>query len=435
MDLNDKKSTHVVIIGGGASGTLVAIHLLNSGFQGRVTLVERDGECGRGVAYGKCTDEHLLNVRAINMSAFPSDPGHFARWLAANDLGEDSDAYVRLDYFGRYLGEVLKDASLKSPGRLSVVNESVRKVLQEGGRSKVACQSQTIEADHVVLALGNLPSRAPEPLCELRGHPRFMEDPWAGALPNIGASDSVLVIGTGLTMVDVALQLDSLGHRGNILARSRRGLMPQRHRLNAPVSFSEAELAGEDVVRLVTRRVKEAGDDWRGVIDGLRAHTPAIWGRFSWEYRAKLIRRIQPYWDVYRHRMPGPVADRIEGLISSGRWSVGKGSIEDTEVVDGRFEVSYRGAAAPVTVDWIVNCTGPQTNWRRAKSPVLESLVKDGSVQYDPLGLGLMVDGDGRVGSNVWALGPLCRGCRFETTAIPEIRAQAARIAACLVGG
>ena len=61
---------HAIIIGGGASGVLLAYQLLqNSGFGFRVTLVERRSEIGRGPAYRTSNPEHVLNVRAANMSA------------------------------------------------------------------------------------------------------------------------------------------------------------------------------------------------------------------------------------------------------------------------------------------------------------------------------------------------------------------------------
>src|SRR5262245_2605168 len=74
--------TRVLIIGGGASGVLLAAHLLRTPQTPLiVTLIEQRAELGAGVAYSTNDKDHLLNVRAANMSAYPDDEEHFVRWL------------------------------------------------------------------------------------------------------------------------------------------------------------------------------------------------------------------------------------------------------------------------------------------------------------------------------------------------------------------
>ena len=243
--------------------------------------------------------------------------------------------------------------------------------------------------------------------------------------------DEVLIVGTGLTFADVVVTLVSRGHQGQLIGMSKTGLTPRRHAPSRPVELGD--LPAGDVFRWVSRGARHAGENWRGFIDAVRPHTIALWQRLSWAERERFLRRLAGFWDVHRHRMPPSVADRIQALVVEGRLHIERGwlpSVKD----NGRFSVAFQGGEREF--DWIVTCTGPDTDWRRVKESLVEAVVEHGWASYDPLGMGLMVDGDGRVGESgrLWAIGTLCRGCRWETTAIPELRVQAQRLAECLGG-
>lgn len=404
----------VCVVGGGASGTLVAAGLLRHMATGRVTVVERSGRLGRGVAYGTTDPAHLLNVPSGRMSAFPDQPGHFSRWLGD---GSDTQDFVPRVTYGRYLEDVVAEAASRSRAELRLVAATATGLTADG----VVTTHGGVPADAVVLALGNLPPVIADAFASIP----VIRDPWTPvALDGVLAEHDVLVLGTGLTMVDVALALDARGHRGRVLARSRRGLSPLAHAAADPVSTHPGR-----PLRDVSRAARAAGGDWRGVIDGLRSQTPRLWQTLSWEERALFFRRLSAFWDVHRHRVPPAAFSRFDALRSAGRLDLGKGRALRAGLRGGRLEVEFMHET--VLVDAVINCTGPQSNYRDARIPLLEDAVALGLACYDPLGLGLMVDDLGRTEprGRLFALGPLCRGCRLETTAVPEIREQADAIA------
>jgi len=148
-------------------------------------------------------------------------------------------------------------------------------------------------------------------------------------------------------------------------------------------------------------------------------------------------KRLQIHWDQRRHRIPEVVGEELADLQKSGRLDIAAGQIASVDGSEDRIAVrihSYAGGQE-LFVDRIINCTGASCDLKGAKLPLLESVVEAGLAEYDPLGIGLMVDDDGQTGpqTNVWALGPMCRGCRLETTAVPEIRVQAKRVAEAIV--
>ena len=119
---------HAIIIGGGASGVLLAYQLLhNLASDFRVTLIERRSDIGRGLAYHTGNPEHLLNVRAANMSALPDEPDHFWRWLSkcGSDAPLCSDPYcfVARRIYGDYIASLIEPFMSNGPASrdLSIV--------------------------------------------------------------------------------------------------------------------------------------------------------------------------------------------------------------------------------------------------------------------------------------------------------------------------
>lgn len=418
----------IAIIGGGASGAVTAVRLLHSGFKGRLALITRDEEIARGPAYATKDRHHLLNVRAGKMSAIAEEPSHFVDWLKRKGHTADglADAFMPRKIYGDYLQDVLLSAAARTTSEFVVLRDEAQGLASEGSRLHILLGSGSLlEADQVVLALGNLPPKAPKPYDKVENHPRWVANPWEqDALDNVRDGDSVLIVGTGLTMVDVVLTLKGRGHTGPVYARSRRGLLSQAHR-----SAGRAPEERPTSVDGLIRACREAGDEWRDVIDSIRSETPKLWSSLCWDERRRLLSRLMAYWDVHRHRMPESVANLLRNLQEAGLLDARAGRAVSVEGDGFGLSVSFDDHS--LSPDWIVNCTGPSCDWAGAKTPLLESAVKHGLLSYDPLGMGVLVDGDGRVGptGRIWALGPICRGCRLETTAMPEIRVQARDLA------
>lgn len=433
-------SKHVAVIGGGFTGTLQAIELLDRGM--RVTLIERDPLWARGVAYGTAHCDHLLNVRASGMSAFADRPSHFTEWLSARGLGGADDFAPRRTY-GSYLIELLELTKRRSGERLQMLSAEAIDVKSGGAGEIVHLRGGgTVEAEAAVLASGNLPpdnmrSIDPEALDGV-----YVADPWKESIEEgLADSDTVLLIGTGLTAVDAALILDSAGFAGRILAVSRRGLLPRAHS-DVPVIAAQLrpplEPSSTALIRWVRARAADVG--WRAAVDSLRPVTQTLWANAGRADRRRFLRHLRPWWDVHRHRIAPLVAARIRNMQESGRLEIAAGKIVRA-AADGRHALLSwrpRGSSADVQlrVRRIVNCTGPQADISRAGDPLLGTLLAAGRIRPDSCRIGIDVDLDcgtidvsGASSRTLLAAGPLTKGAFWEIVAVPDIRQQVRSLA------
>ncbi|WP_271221264.1 FAD/NAD(P)-binding protein [Streptosporangium carneum] len=445
-------SSTVAVVGGGASGALTAVHLLRRartcGTALEVALIDQHGRHATGQAYSTTDPHHLLNARADRMSALEDDPGHLLRWARENGLEATGSDFLPREAYGRYLRHVLETAQAQaSPGRrVTRVTGTVRALTQRGHDRPVRVRladGREIDADAVVLATGNPATAARPPLAD-GAETRYVADPWApGALAGIGDGAAVLVMGTGLTMVDIAVTVTRAFPETTVYAVSRRGLLPRRHRcpfpppVDVPLADGPLRLAG--LLRDVRAAVRDNGGDWRGVVDGLRPRVPDLWARLSVDDQRRFLNLAARYWEVHRHRIPPATASRVAELRATGRLRVLRGQVSAAAPGPGGLAVRVGGedAVGELHVGWLVNGTGPASVTR---DPFLARLFADGLARPDPLRLGLdadaggsVLDASGRPNPRIFTLGPPLRGKRYETTAIPEIRAQAAALAPRLV--
>ena len=401
-------------------------------------LLVDDHAHGPGLAYSTGADVHRLNVAAARMSARCDDPDHFVDWCRARGWrGEPAD-FARRSRYGRYLRELLSESCTRATGEVELVPIQAR-VLALRGRSLELAGGRPIECDAVVLALGNFPPAAVPGVPE---HHRVIEDPWDPITFNrISRPDQVLLVGTGLTMVDVALTLAERFPDVPLRAVSRSGLVPRAHlpgiREPAPPAIvPRGPLALDDVLRRVSQALADAGPRWRSVVDGLRPVTHRIWGSLALEDQRRFLRDHAREWEVRRHRMAPPVAAGVRRLRDSGHLSVERGSVAGVE--PGAHALGVRLAdGSLIEASYVVNCTGPSQDLTRVDDPLVRDLLRTGAARPHPLGLGLEVDRRGAVigtgGVPLLAIGGLRRGALYETTAIPEIRDQAVQLAEALV--
>lgn len=425
-------SGHVVIVGAGFSGTLLAINLLRFGGP-TATLIERAADrIARGVAYSATEPAHLLNVRAAGMSAFPDDAAHFVRWLAGRGAGE-AQAFVPRLLYGEYLREALDQVR---DARLCLREGDVRDVTPDGVR---LADGTAIAASEVVLATGNLPPHTP-PGIDPGALPSgaYLDDPWrARPAAGLGADDTVVLLGTGLTAIDVALQLDADGFAGRIIALSRRGLSPRRHLYGLSPPAGETDLPGVPLSVLVGQvRARAEAEGWRAAVDCLRPVTQRIWAASDAATRARFLRHLRPFWDVHRHRLAPAVADRIDALVAADRLRFAAGKVVDAAPIEGgvclRWRPRHGDAVERLHAARIVNCTGPQGDLTRTDDPLLRRLSSAGAIRPDPLRLGIDVDAQSRVvgadgvaNERLRCIGPMTRGGLWEVVAVPDIRRQA----------
>ena len=418
----------LAVIGGGASGTLQALHLKRAGAD--VTLIERGATAGRGVAYGTTRPEHLLNVPARRMSAWADDPGHFSRWYA-DVAGATEEDYAPRMVYGDYLtGQLAAEGIEAVRGEAADLADGAV-LLAGGGR---------IAADAVVLAPGNFPPATPRGIDTAALGGIWVDDPWTGGLDGLGPKDVVFLLGTGLTMVDVALTLTATGFRGRMVALSRRGLAPRVHGLREPMVPAREDLVPDCIAMLRRVRARTAEAGWRSAVHELRTVTQWLWGAADLAERRRFLRHLRPWWDVHRHKLAPAVGAAIEAMQAEARLAVAAGRLVSVEPVEGGAEISFRlrgkEQVKQLRAARIVNCTGPETDIARAGEPLLSALLAKGRIRQDALQIGIDVDpacraigADGTASETLSVIGPVTRGTFWESVAVPDIRAQAARVA------
>ncbi len=454
------------IIGAGFSGSLVAVHLLRAarGLPLRVVLIDRSGAFGPGLAYGNGSESLLLNVVAGRMSALPEEPSDFIDWAKKKDPSLRGEMFLPRRMYGRYITDLLERSELEcgaGSGLVRLTDAAIDVHASSDGRGIVVlCRDAgELHADTVVLAPGNAAPARPswcDPAMDASG--RYVADPWrGGALRNIARDERVLIVGTGLTMMDVALSLNEAGHRGTIDAVSRRGLMPQPHRHGNPglaklpdPLFSRTFKTVREllhVIRAEAKRAESMGGDWRDAVNALRSITPLLWEALDERERRRFMDHLLPFWNTHRHRAPPSVAEAVEQLMGEKRLRVHAAKIRCARVVTGGVEVELqpRGSEWPgekivVQADRLINCTGPDADVRRSGDALIETLLHSGLVSPGPLGMGLDFDesgqvlrADGRAQPHVYLIGPARIGRLWETTAVPELRVQAAELARRIV--
>lgn len=463
-------ATTVGIVGGGASGTLLAAQLLRQTTRPlRILLFDPLPLPEIGTAFTTKDVVHLLNVRAGAMSALPEDPDHFVRWLGAPSncaplIGQrafKADDFVPRAVYARYISHVLEEA-VPIGRRVGACFERVHDVVHDftprNSSGGVLRTSGGREEDvaHLVLALGNLPPRnpLPQPHAFFRS-PRYTSNVWSpGALEQIDANDDLFLAGSGLTMLDAVATLQRRCHRGRITVVSRNGKLPAVHQAAPPytdfptfVAWPRTALGWLQLLRGEIDCAAASGGDWRPVFDALRRHTPDIWRSLGLAEKRRFLRHLRPYWESRRHRAAPATWQSFEQFRSSGQLVFRSGRIRDFAEERSGVTVLYqpRGGREVVAVEVhrVLNCIGPESNFRNhINDPLLVSLIARGLVDSDPLMLGLAADPDGAIigadglpSTLISTLGPPLRGILWESTAIPEIRRQAAFLAGAILQG
>ena len=428
----------VAIIGGGYSGTILAAKLARLGVAS--FLIDGSGRAGRGTAYSTEEPAHLLNVRAHNMSAFADEPDHFAKRFEA--AGGERDDFAERRFYGRYLDDVL--AAAIATGKVVTIEANAIAAGRDGEAWRIGLHDgRELDCAALVLAMGN---QSPEPLAALAGAgPRAIANPWGAEARSaideiVRESGDVLLIGTGLTMVDTILSLDAAGFTGSITALSRRGQLPRSHGIVEPAPVELDEIPSGDLVGLWRwLRQRSAKVGWRAAIDSLRPHSKELWRALSFDQQRRFIRHARPYWDVHRHRIAPQVARRIADLIAEGRLHVLGGRILSAQGQGDAIDITFRRRAADKVetrrFDLVMNCTGPLHSIERTTDPLLRGLLDSGGAEPDELGIGIKLDAGSRVsgGPRMWAMAALTKGRYWEIIAVPDIRHQAATIAAEIV--
>lgn len=453
---SSRKSSRIVIIGGGFSGILTAVNLARlaalsgPGTGPSVTVVNARRPTGRGVAYGTRRIEHLLNVAARNMSAFPDLPDHFAGWLRTRSEYEAlPENELREKFIPRMIyGDYLRSLIHHYLDQVEFIDAEATEIDEDG--TVTLSDGRHLAADRIVLACGN-EAPAPLPGAEaLTDHPAWVGNPWSDwetRLPEYGGS--IVLLGTGLTTVDAIVSLRALGWQGCVHAVSRHGWLPHAHFRGIdypdfpPKDVDLAELGLERLLALMEAhcaRLREQGANPAIIVDKMRPHTQRVWADFTKEEKLAFARDHAARWNVLRHRIAPEIHAQVATAELTGLLRVRAGTISRVSAEEDRVRVGLEDGSS-LLGDLVINATGPQTRFTALRNPLLQDLLARGLIAPDELDMGLRIDADhvlidanGERSDRLLALGPLLRGTYWETIAVPELRGQARRVAETLLG-
>lgn len=449
----------VAIIGGGVAGASLAYQLARKAPGAfRIVVIEPRGRLGLGVAYSTKEPACRINVDATQMSFLPDDPDHFQRWLETEGAVEgdpeatlrDGRVFPRRSEFGRYCSQTL--APLVRSGAVRHLEARARSLrrLAPTGYSIALSDGRSVTADFAVLATGHPPPEPPRALAGAVGDRRLIRDTQAtGSLDGIDPDARLLIVGTGLTMADIVASLTARGHRGRILAVSRRGLLSRGH-AGPPGRYGEFADAPDrtalSVLRRIRRTIRQAAQDgvpWQQVIAAVRADGPAIWARLPDAERRNVLRRLRPFWDVHRFRIAPQVEDAVQRRLVDGTLRVLRGEPLGARASDDGLLVELivrPNRPLRLAFDHVILATGPAHRNLADADPLIADLVASGTIALDGFGLGFATDATSRalgaggtVAERLFVAGPLARGTFGELMGQPEVTAHAATIAGEIV--
>ena len=456
----------ILIIGGGLSGTMLAVQLLRRSGQRRILVIEPRAELGRGEAYSAVELGHTLNGNAARMSVDPDNPDDLTQWLAehiasggwpesAEQQVPVSELFPPRGLFGVYVQQRLAEAREDGAQQGSTVEhiraEAVDLQIDTDSVQLTLDNGQQLHGAYAVLATGMFPA-ARTPQTQSSGLNAAALDPWnVAAMRQLDAQSSVLIIGSGLTMVDAVVSLEQAGHRGPIEVFSRHGLLP--HVRRQPPGWVDflAEDHGirspRQLLRELRRHCRDAiaqGIDWQAPLDTVRAHIGRLWSQATDVQRRQFVRHLRPWWESHHHRSPPLSAQLVERLHSEGRLRIHAASFKGLEpCAEGGVSIRIRprGEAQTCVVHGaaLINSSGIEYDWRRVARPLPQQLLARGLVQPGPLALGIaaapdgaVVDEHGQAASRLFAMGPPLRGMWWESTAVTDVALQAKALAARL---
>jgi uncharacterized NAD(P)/FAD-binding protein YdhS len=301
----------------------------------------------------------------------------------------------------------------------------------------------------VVLAMGNFPPSdlgisGLQDRCQ-----RYVRLAWSKeALRGLSANDDVLLIGSGLTAVDIAISLHEARHQGKIHILSRHGLIPQVHSDKPYSSWPrfwnhDSPRTARGLLRLVREQAEAAsaaGGDWRAVMDSLRPLVQQMWKSLPLKERRRFLRHVRTYWEIHRHKVAPAIGRTFLRMIAAGQIEIHAGRVATYSELQNAAELTFRirstGRLQTLRVARVINCSGPATDCRKIDSPFLANLYAQGLIREDSLSLGMnvddhgaLLDANGRTSRGLYAIGLARKGRLWETTAVPELRAQAAALA------
>jgi uncharacterized NAD(P)/FAD-binding protein YdhS len=307
------------------------------------------------------------------------------------------------------------------------VRAKVSSVSTAGDRYRLRAGEADHDVEYLILATGYQPEFSKSFSARLGAlKTRILQPADVEKMTSAELKGHVLIIGTGLTAIDICRRLTGQpGVTTTIL--SRRGLLPLPHG-ESRCAVHLPRLAGLSPLQIfqILRSIQQSGSlSWNAIADQVRPQAQKIWTCWTDQERARFLRHVKPYWEVIRHRIPPRVNEEIQLEFMARRLDLKVGRIQKVDEKDGRLSVEFRnrkcGSVLTLEADWIVVATG---------SSIDQSLAEAGlsGVRRCPYGFGYINESAPRL----WAVGPASKAEFWEITAVPDIREQTRTIAAAI---
>lgn len=416
------------IVGGGASGTLAALHCkktLNENIQ--ILIFEPSEKLGRGNAYAHHYDDYILNVPVNNMSVFPDHPDDFEKWILQfkPEIAQSRDwPFVPRYYFGLYLDDHLS----KMPhDHLQHIRTKVSKIDMLGRQYQLRLANhKSFLCDYLILATGyeHEPPFPHRPCLKNLTHRVFSSENYHHT-PLSQFSGRVLILGTGLTGIDVWRKLKQ--NEGlKITFFSRRGFLPLEQdlstpRIKFPTLFGMSPLQILQVLRAIQSNHELS---WVTIANHVRPQAQKIWTCWTEAEKKQFLKYLKPYWEVIRHRMPSSVFADLQKDLCEKRAEVKAGKMQKIQLDHEHFNIEYidrkSNTKQTFQANYIIYANG---------LPINQALL---DTEHFLPGLSLCPYGMGYVNQSaprLWVIGPASKGMFWENVAIPDIREQAKQIA------
>lgn len=451
--------TSVVIIGGGFSGTMLAVNFIKKiaakkNFQ--ITIIEKTGAFAAGVAFSTNDPFHFLNVQANKMGAFRNEPDHFFKWIQENqdkwrfqipELVVQPESYLPRRLYAIYLESLFEQAKKEAKNKgielLCLTREVIDVTPTRDSRLLLQLKdSPSITTDAMILATSLPPFRGIEVSSDVPKS-AFIENIWnpphdsifvLSNLSHLDPLSRIVIIGSGLTMVDAVVSLIRKEFKGEIFVVSKEGLPPEPHHdgvlpiISSPINPKDSPKRVVELVRLIRNEIvkaKEKGGNWRSVIDSLRPITVSLWTKLPIEEKKRFIRHLFSFWNRIRHRIPPESYKIMQRCQESGQLHFISEYVRSVQKSNHRLCVMGN---SDIEADYVLNCSGAHKDINKVQNQLLQNLLKSGLIQSHELKMGIVVDDHYKVVGKddlpIYALGQLLIGQRMESVAVPELREQ-----------
>lgn len=385
----------IAIIGCGASGTMLLANLVKKAKNEEldITVFHYGTPLARGIAYSTQIDGHLLNVVASDMGVWADNRNDFFEWLERvypDKYNEKSFAPRKV--FGQYLESILQDSKNLAKDksiRLNFIQEEVTELPQG--------------FDHICLTLGN----------KLKQFDNVEEI-------NPKLARHIVIAGTGLSMIDIAVWLDEQNYRGKISLISLHGNLPYPYSLDTKVEVLNTVEIGDNLATVLDKynTLVEKHGDWRSVIDSFRLTANQIWQAWTLDDKHEFLSKYNSEWSIRRHKIAKEIDKQVNDFFNKIELEKISARIDSVEKTTNGYIVNLVNGDK-INCDAVVNCMGLNLNPKA--HPIYADLLDKGLLNISEVGSGVIPSKQ----EDLHIMGSVLIGHLFESVAVPDLRGQA----------